>query len=74
MSEHAFVDDALRQRLTAKGEPFQADPGTEVVLETATLHLVARVVDMAYGGGAMPENSHFERVTLELAVWQKEQA
>ena len=74
MSEHAFVDDALRQRLTAKGEPFQADPGTEVVLETATLRLVARVVDMAYGGGAMPENSHFERVTLELAVWQKEQA
>ena len=74
MSEHAFVDDALRQRLTAKGEPFQADPGAEVVLETATLRLVARVVDMAYGGGAMPENSHFERVTLELAVWQKEQA
>jgi hypothetical protein len=73
MSEHAFVDDALRQRLAAKGEPFQADPGSEVALETATLRLVARVVDMAYGGGAMPENSHFERLTLELAVWQKDQ-
>jgi hypothetical protein len=72
MSQHAFMDEALRQRLAAKGEPFQADPGSEVVLETATLRLIARVVDMAYGGGAMPENSHFERVTLELAVWQKE--
>ena len=74
MSEHAFTDDNLRDRLAAKGEPFQSDPGAEVVLETATLRLVARVVDMAYGGGAMPENSYFERVTLELAVWPKEQA
>jgi hypothetical protein len=67
------LDETLRQRLAAKGEPFQADPGSEMVLETATLRLVARVVDMNYGGGAMPANSYFERVTLELAVWQKEQ-
>jgi hypothetical protein len=72
MSEHAFLDETLRQRLAAKGEPFQADPGSEMVLETATLRLVARVVDMSYGGGAMPANSYFERVTLELAVWPKE--
>lgn len=73
MSEHAYLDEALRQRLAAKGEPFQADPGSEMVLETATLRLVARVVDLTYGGGAMPENSFFDRVTLELAVWPKEQ-
>ena len=73
MSQHAFLDEALRQRLAAKGEPFQADPGSETVLETATLRLVARVVDLTYGGGAMPANSYFERVTLELAVWPKEQ-
>ena len=73
MSQHAFMDEALRQRLAAKGEPFQADPGSEMVLETATLRLVARVVDLTYGGGAMPANSFFERVTLELAVWPKEQ-
>ena len=74
MSEHAFTDEALRLRLAAKGEPFQADPGTEVILETATLRLVSRVVDLAYAAGAMPENSHFDRVTLELAVWPKEEA
>ncbi len=73
MSQHAFMDEALRQRLAAKGEPFQADPGSEMVLETATLRLVARVVDLTYGGGAMPANSYFDRVTLELAVWPKEQ-
>jgi hypothetical protein len=43
----------------------------EAVLETETLQLIARVVDMNYGEGALPEDSFFERVTLELAVWSK---
>jgi len=71
MSNHSFTDDALRQRLEAKGEPVLAQPGTEMVLETATLKLVAKVVDMDYGGGALPPQSFFDRVTLELAVWSK---
>jgi len=71
MSAHAFLDEATRQRLAAKGEPVLAEPGSELVLETQTLRMVARVVDMAYGQGALPENSFFERMLLELAVWQK---
>jgi hypothetical protein len=46
-------------------------PGAQVVLETASLQLVARVVDMAYGEGAMPAESYFENLVLELAVWAK---
>jgi hypothetical protein len=72
MSRHAFTDSSLRTRLAAKGDPFEMQPGSETELETATLRLVARVVDMAYGAGASPADSYFERVTLELAVWQKE--
>ncbi|MEX2143469.1 MAG: hypothetical protein WD740_02650 [Anaerolineales bacterium] len=71
MSSHLFRDDAGRERLSAKGEPVLAGPGVETVLETATLQMVARVVDMQYGEGPMPEESFFERVTLELAVWSK---
>ncbi len=71
MSAHAFIDDTIRQRLAAKGEPVQAKPGGQVVLETATLQLVARVVDMAYGEGALPEESFFDNMIIELAVWQK---
>jgi hypothetical protein len=26
---------------------------------------------MEYGTGAMPPHSHFERITLELAVWPR---
>ena len=53
MSAHAFNDPAIRQKLEAKGEPFQANSGGQTILETATLRLVARVVDMAYGQGAI---------------------
>ncbi len=70
MSQHAFLDEEIRQRLTAKGEPILAEPGSQVILTTATLRLVARVVDMAYGeGGPLPDESYYERITLELAVW-----
>jgi len=71
MSAHSFLDEASRQRLEAKGEPVLVEPGTETVLETQTLRLVARVVDMGYGEGALPEHSFFDRVVLELAIWSK---
>ena len=71
MSRHAFTDETIRQRLAAKGEPVPADPGREMVLETATLRLTARVVDMSYGMGALPTESYFDRMTLELVAWSK---
>lgn len=71
MSAHAFNDTAIRQKLEAKGEPVLAEPGSQAVLETATLRLVARIVDMTYGEGAMPEQSFFDGLVLELAIWQK---
>jgi hypothetical protein len=71
MSNHAFNDGTIRDRLSAKGEPIVALPGKEIILETATLNMVARVVDMAYGEGALPDQSFFDRITIELAVWPK---
>jgi hypothetical protein len=72
MSAHAFNDTAIRQKLEAKGEPFQANSGGQTILETATLRLVARVVDMTYGQGGLPESSYFDSLVLELAIWQKQ--
>jgi hypothetical protein len=71
MSTHAFNDVATFQRLQAKGEPFLVERGKQVVLETAALQLVATASDMEYGQGALPEDSYFERLTLEIAVWAK---
>jgi hypothetical protein len=71
MSPHAFNDPQIRQRLASKGEPVLMEAGKRIMLETATLQLEARVVDMNYGSGALPPSSFFDRLTLELAVWPK---
>ena len=71
MSTHAFNDDSINQKLASKGEPILMEAGKNIVMETATLKLEARVVDMSYGKGSMPDNSYFDRMTLELVVWQK---
>ncbi len=71
MSEHAYNDPNIRARLEPKGELVVVKPQEQVLLETATLQLLATVVDMEYGTGAMPQKSYFERITLELAVWPR---
>lgn len=71
MTEHAYNDPAIRARLEPKGELIVVKPQEQVLLETATLQLLATVVDMEYGSGAAPQKSYFERITLELAVWPR---
>ena len=71
MSSHAINDPATRQRLASKGEPVQVEPGQQILLETASLQLQAKVIEMVYGQGALPSGSYFERLTLELTVWPK---
>jgi hypothetical protein len=74
MSEHAYNDPNIRARLEPKGELIVVKPQEQVLLETATLQLLATVVDMEYGMGAAPQKSYFERITLELAVWPRNAA
>lgn len=71
MSDYAFHDEALRTKLAPKGEPMLAEVGKDVVLETKTLRVRARVVEAEYGIGNLPPNSFFERLTVELAAWVK---
>ena len=71
MSSHAMNDPMIRQRLASKGEPILVEPGQQILLETATLQLEARVIELVYGQGALPSGSFFERLTLEIAVWPK---
>jgi hypothetical protein len=71
MAEHAYNDPVTRARLEPKGELVLIKPGEQVLLETANLQLLATVVDLEYGMGSLPQNSYFQRVTLELAVWPR---
>ena len=73
LSDYAFRDESLRTRLASKGDLVKAEAGCEVVLETATLALRARVLELEYGEGPLPPQSFVQRVTLELGVWIMEE-
>ncbi|MBI5963318.1 MAG: hypothetical protein HY863_07585 [Chloroflexi bacterium] len=72
MSQHAFNDQEIRSRLEPKGELVVVAPQAQILLETATLQLLATVVDLEYGRGPQPADSYFERITLELAIWPRQ--
>jgi len=72
MSRHAYNDEALRTKLAPKGEAILAEPGLITTLETQTLRVQVRIIDLQYGTGALPPESFFERITVELAAWPKE--
>jgi hypothetical protein len=72
VSEYAYNDPAMRSKLEAKGDLVLAQPGASVAMETNTLRLQARIVDMQYGTGPLPPNSYFEKMTIELAAWRKD--
>lgn len=74
MSEHAFRDDGSKNKLAAKGDPVLAKSGEMLEMETAALKVQARVVDMQYGSGALPANSFFQQITLEISAWKKPEA
>jgi len=71
MSEHAFKDESIRQQLVAKGEPILIKPGQQFIMETTSLQLEAKVVNLVYGRGPLPENSFFSQLTLEISVFLK---
>jgi len=71
MSDYTYQDEETRNRMAAKGDPVLAEPGGVAYLETASLQVEARIVDMTYGQSALPDESFFERMTIELRAAAK---
>ncbi len=69
MSEHCFNDPSLRAKLAPKGEAVMIKKGEVVTLTTQTLKVNARVIDLQYGSGNLPQNSFFQQAKIELAAW-----
>lgn len=74
MSQYAYQDEETRTRLAAKGDPVAAELGGVISLQTASLEVEARIVDLTYGESALPDGSFFERLTIELRAWSREGA
>jgi len=67
MSEFAYNDEGLRSKLLAKGEPVLATPGATFALETTSLIVKVRVVELEYGDG-MPAFGYFNNLGVSLVA------
>ncbi|MGB5932764.1 MAG: hypothetical protein WBH57_06840 [Anaerolineae bacterium] len=67
MSEHAYGDEALREKMKDRGGAVLVERGKTITIEAVGLQLRAQIVDFAYGVSSdLPANSFFERLTTEL--------
>jgi hypothetical protein len=66
MSKYAYNDQSLRSKLASKGEAILVEPGTMIVLETASLRVDAEIGEVGYAEGATPPQSYFTRLMLSL--------
>ncbi len=71
LTPYAFNDPSIRARLDPKGELVLAAQGTQYLLETASLQAIFSIVELDFGTGSLPANGYFERITFEVACWQK---
>jgi hypothetical protein len=71
MSQYAHEKDSVRANLAPRGVPVLAAPGSDFWMETPGLQLRVVIRELIYGSGALPQNSYFERLTLQLEVWTK---
>jgi hypothetical protein len=75
MSEYAYNDTELRDRLAPKGEAVLAQANTPIELETATLRVIATATEALYSqdDSQLPPNSAFDQLTVELVAQRSEE-
>jgi hypothetical protein len=67
MSDFAEINEALRNKLSSRGEPVLAKRGGTFILETPALMAEARVVEMEYGEGR-PAFGYFKSLKVVLTA------
>lgn len=68
LSDYAYGNAAMRDRLRDKGDIVLAAPGTVFHIAHKTLDLEGRIAEMAYADGAGPAKSVFKTLRVDLTV------
>ncbi|MFP4394625.1 MAG: hypothetical protein ACLFTI_05110 [Anaerolineales bacterium] len=73
-SDFAINEPDLYSKLEPKGEDvLLLKPGMEVVLETTALRVQARIRELEYAEGNLPNKSYVQKLSVELRAWIKQE-
>ena len=70
VSNYAYGNASFLGDLNSK-EQVVAQQDGKFVLETEALRMFVQIAYMEYGSGPLPDESYFEHLSLEIAVWPK---
>lgn len=73
MSDFANTNEALRNKLSSRGDPVLATPGGTFSLETPVLIVKAQIVEVEYGEGT-PAFGYFKNLKLSLTAQRRSEA
>jgi hypothetical protein len=68
MSDFAYGNQALRDKLSSKGDAVLLSPDMGFVLDAQTLRLIGKVVALEYDDSAAPPRSTLRRLAVQLKV------
>ena len=68
MSDYAYGNQALRDKLSSKGDALLLSPDMGFVLDAQTLRLTGKVVAQEYDDSAAPPRSTLRRLSVQLKV------
>lgn len=71
MSDYAYGNSALRDKLSSRGDAVLLGPGLGFVLDAQTLRLAGKVAEMEYDQSSAPPSSTIRRMTVDLRVIQQ---
>lgn len=68
MSDYAFGNPALREKLASRGDAILARPGEMFVLDAQTLRLEGQIKELEYAEGDAPPRAAFRRLAVAMKV------
>lgn len=68
MSDYAYGNQALRDKLASKGDAVLAQVGERFTLAAQTLRLEGEISDLMYNEGESPQHSSFQRLAVRFRV------
>ncbi|MCS6843872.1 MAG: hypothetical protein NZ528_06045 [Caldilineales bacterium] len=71
MSDYAFGNPGLREKLASRGDAVLVQPNAGFVLDAQTLRLEGKIKSLEYLEGEGPPRSAFRRVTVEMRVMRQ---
>ncbi len=70
LSNYAYNNAAIFERLKAKGSTALIDTGKKYEIKSMTMRMEVKIISLVYGSKLSQSQSYFEKVMFDICVWK----